>query len=449
MYIKDIERWIRGPYYSPEGNSGTGGSDNRGTEADADLLAEGEDDDKKEENKIDNDDDDFKDDSKDNKKRESKDKTDSEREESDNKDDERKFGEEFDEEKGDDDEDEDNKEFDKEEELDEEEKEVENEFTVRALKKEFPNIFKKFPEVKEAIFRERAFTKIFGSVEEAEDAASKSQYLDEISQDIFEGKSENLLKSLKKNSEESLKIFASGFLPELYKTDKELYHEITDHALNQMLHVVNANAMKNGNKNLAMAVKYISQFVFGEAELPELKQLNKPVEKSEAEKKLEERERSYEKQKYSEFEDSVHSRARTKLEALIKEGFADDKTMTDFVKDAITDKIIDQVGTTIAKDKFFQSQLASLWKKAVREGYTGEAKSRIISAYLARAKKIVPSVRAEVRRSASGKYSNNNENENGKRQGTSTGSGKRGSTLPTDPRKIPASMTDEQILEAD
>ena len=85
------------------------------------------------------------------------------------------------------------------------------------------------------------------------------------------------------------------------------------------------------------------------------------------------------------------------LEKIVKEGFKDDKGMTDFVKDAITDKIIDKVGSTIAKDQFFQRQLASLWKKAQREGFNSEAKSRIISAYLARAKKIVPSVRSEVR----------------------------------------------------
>ena len=36
-----------------------------------------------------------------------------------------------------------------------------------------------------------------------------------------------------------------------------------------------------------------------------------------------------------------------------------------------------------------------------------------------------------------------------KRQGSSTSSGKRRTTLPTDPKKIPASMSDEDILAAD
>lgn len=454
------KKWleIQFPYYSPDGATGSTGNDNRGSEGDVDVLAEGEDntDDKIDDKSDDNDDNE---DSKDDKKREQKTETNRRRDKTDSKDDEGEsdkkneekdeeetFGEEFDEAE-DDTKDED---YEKSTKEDDEIEEVENEFTVRALKKEFPNIFKKFPEVKDAIFREREFTKFFGSIDEAEEASNKARYLDEVSQDLFEGKSENLLKALKKNSEKSLEIFSFGFLPELYKTDKELYHQVTDHALNQMLHVVNSNALKNGNKNLATAVKYISQFVFGEPELPELKERPVAPKKTEAELKLEEREKAHEQQKYSEFEDSVHSRTRSKLENIVKEGF-NDENMTDFVKDAITDKIIDKVGVIIAKDKFFQSQLASMWKKAVREGYTSEAKSRIISAYLARAKKIVPSVRAEVRKSASSRHSNNNENNNdtGKRQGTSTGSGKRHSTLPSDPKKIPASMSDEDILAAD
>ena len=289
------EKWLRlqFPYFHPEsGSGGTGGSDNRGTEGDADILAEGED---SEESDTDDVEDDDKDD-KDDKKRDKKAKPDRERKESDSKDDIGEFDEESDDNESEDNsEDEDGEEEtdeDEEKEEDdeiEEDKEVENEFTVRALKKSYPDIFKKFPEVKDAIFRERMFTKLFGSVDEAEDASNKAQYLDTISQELFEGKSENLLKSLKKNSEESLRVFASGFLPQLFKTDKDLYHEITDHTLNHVLHVVNNNALKNGNKNLATAVKYISQFLFGEQELPELKQLTKPKERSEAEIALDRR----------------------------------------------------------------------------------------------------------------------------------------------------------------
>lgn len=458
------QKWLRlqFPYFHPEGssgNSGAGGSDSRGTEADADLLAEGEDDDT--DDNVDDDsteDDDSKDNSKDNsgdeRKRDKKTKPNTEREESDSKDDvseekeDSKFGEEFDE-------DEEEEELDQTEEDETEEdenKEVENEYTVRALKKSYPDIFKKYPEVKDAIFRERMFTKMFGSVDEAEEASTKAQYLDEMSQDLYDGKSENLLKALKKNNEESLKIFANNFLPELFKVDKDLYHEVSDYTLNHMLHVVNNNALKNGNKNLSTAVKYISQFIFGEVELPELKERNKPREKTEAEIALDKREASHERQKYSEFEDAIHAKTRVNLTKVVQEGLTDER-MTDFVKDAITDKIIERVGITIAKDQFFQRQLVSLWKKAQRDGYTSEAKSRIISAYLARAKKIVPSVRAEVRKSAASKHTNsnghNNENTNGKRQGTSGGSGKRPSTLPTDAKKIPASMTDEEILASD
>ena len=453
------EKWLRFPYYAPAGADSGGTSDNRGTEADADFLGEGEDDNNED---VDNKDDDSKnddEDTKDDKKRKPQASADRLRDKADSSDDEGKsekledFEEDDDEEKIDEDEDEEDTDDEKEEkdDTDDDVKELENEFTVRALKEKFPGIFKAFPEVKEAIFREREFTKLFGSVDEAQEASAKAQYLDEISQELYEGKSENLLGAMKKNNEKSLQIFAHNFMPQLFKTDKDLYHEVGDNFINQTLRVILNNANKNSNKNLATAVKYISQFVFGEPELPELKNNVKAPEKSEAELKLEQQKKEFAQQKYSEFEDSVHTKARNRLSDIVKEGFKDEE-MTDFVKDAVTEKIIDKVGLIIAKDKFFQSKLASMWRSAVRDGYTGEAKSRIISAYLARAKKIVPSVRAQVRKDATSRRANNNteiENKNGKRQGTSSGSGKRHSSLPTDPRKIPASISDEDLLGMD
>ena len=451
MYIKDIEKWI-GPYFESP-NSGRGGSESN-TESDADFLGE---DDNSDDNKSDDDKSD--EDSKDDKSSSKKDKSTKERKASDSKDDESEQDESNESEQSEDEQEDEEeafgKEFEEKNENQDETEEIENEFTVRALKKEFPKIFQKFPEVKDAIFREREFTKIYGSIEDAQEAAEKAQYLDEISQELFEGKPENLIKSLKKNNEESLKIFAHTFLPELYKVDKQLYTDISDRIINTTLRIAAANAAKNGNKNLGYAVKYLSNFIFGDFDLPELKDNIKPKEKSEAERKLEEREQNIERERYQEFEQSVHSRARARLEQIVVEGLDPDDSMSKFTKEAISDKIIEKVGLIIAKDQIFQSQLASLWKKAQQGRYNQEAKSRIISAYLARARKIVPSVRNQVRKDATSRSKddnhedNNNRDNNGKRQATSSGSGKKFSALPKDPKKIPSNISDEDILAMD
>lgn len=342
---------------------------------------------------------------------------------------------------------------DEEESLDEPEDEEEepkpdDEFTVQSLKKEFPEIFKKFPEVKDAIFRDREYTKLFGSVEDANEAAEKAEILDSIGAQIAQGDSTELVASLKKN--ESLENFTHSFLPNLFKADKDLYYSVTDDIINRALHAAVEHGNKNGNKNLVTATKYIAQFIFGEPELPTV-QNHGPREKSDAEKQLEnERQKDY-SAKLHEFEGSTHSAAREKLTRIVMEGLDPDNTMSDFTKEALRDKIIERVGQTIAKDRIFQSQLGSLWRRAAKEGLSKEAKSRIISAYLGRAKKIVPSVRAKIRREAG--TPNRDNSQNGKRDktlapSTSGHSGKR--SIPNDPRKIDYSkVSDEDILASD
>lgn len=336
-------------------------------------------------------------------------------------------------------------ESDDDEELEEPQAKEENELTVKSLKKEFPEIFKKFPEVKDAIFRDREYTKLFGSIEDATEAAEKSQLLDSIGAQIAEGDSTELVQSLKKN--DSLETFTQSFMPNLFKTDKELYYKVTDDIINRALHAAVSHARKNGNKNLETATKYIAQFVFGEPELPNIEDRT-TRQKSDAEKQLEsERQRDY-SAKLQEFEGSVHGSAREKLSRIIMEGLDPDNTMSDFTKEALRDKIIEQVGLTIAKDKIFQSQLNSLWRRAAREGLSKEAKSRIISAYLGRAKRIVPSVRAKIRREAGASNSNGTRKQKIQAPSSSGSGGKR--TIPNDPRRIDYSkVTDEDILASD
>ena len=89
---------------------------------------------------------------------------------------------------------------------------------------------------------------------------------------------------------------------------------------------------------------------------------------------------------------------RRKLDEMIREGLDPDNVYNNFVKEALAEKVMSVVLVQSLKaDKAFQGQMAALWKKAHKEGFTREDKQRIAHTYLAKAKRIMPAIRAKIR----------------------------------------------------
>jgi hypothetical protein len=327
-----------------------------------------------------------------------------------------------------------------EEEKEEKEEEVtHNELSIKALKEAFPELLKKFPDLKDSIFREREYTKIFGSVEDATEAQEKAQLLDQIAETTLQGDPTQLFSSLQKN--DALEEFAVNFLPHLYKANEKVFYKITDDIMARALNAANSHATKRSDKNLTLAVKYISTYIFNSEEVPKA-----GVRKEVSPERQElENEREKDRQaKYTETEDFVHSVTRNRLDKSIREGLDPDESMSDFVKGALVDKIIEDVGSIIEKDKIFQSQMISLWKRASKEGFSKDAKSRIITAYLARARRIIPSVRAKIRNEAGSSV--NKDGKQLKKDLPTGGSGKKNNQLSSDPKKVDWKRSDEELL---
>lgn len=412
MFIKNLY-----PFYAPEGD-GTGGGISDSAD-DIELLG----DDPEIEDKSNEDEDEVEEDEEGQETKEDEEKVE------DNKEEEQ--------------EEEDTEETEEEKENTEEEEEETKEFSIKALKQAYPKLFKEFPEIKESIYRERKFTQIFGSVEDAEEAAEKAETFDVIANDVRSGNSRELLNSL---NEDQLKEFSLNFLPTLQSKNKDLFFAVTDRILSRALKAAVHHAHKTQDKNLAAASKFIARFAFGEDEIPDFDN-EKP--KANPEKEAWEKEKlETQRAQLIEQENTVYRVTDEKLTNIINEGFSSDDSMSSFVKSAIVEKIKIEVDSQIAKDKPFQAQITSLWKRAQREGFTKEAKSRITSAYLARARRIIPSVRAKIRSEAN-KPAAKKENNSEKRQISSTSRGNAGkSTL--DPKKIDwKKVSDEDILAGD
>ena len=324
--------------------------------------------------------------------------------------------------------------------------------TPRALKESYPKIFKEFPELKDVIFQNREYNKIYGSVEDAIEAREKAAILDDISATTLRGDPTELLNALEKTERGRTEEFASNMLGEIRRSNSDMYYRITDPVIASALKAAETHASKSGDKNLLLATKYLSNFVFGNQEIPAFNGTARK-EKDPERIKFEQERREQEEQRFQEHQKTIYDYTERKLDEMIRTGLDPDNVYNNFVKEALTEKVMSRIGSTLKADKAFQGQMTALWKKAHKNGFTREDKQRIAHTYLAKAKRVMPAIRSKIRGEA--KASDVGNGNNGKRDEKKviTSSGVGGNTgkkpIPSDPKKIDwKNVTDEDILSS-
>jgi hypothetical protein len=82
--------------------------------------------------------------------------------------------------------------------------------TVKQITEKFPDFFKKFPTLKDAFFREKQFSEVFHTPQEAKEAAVIAGDYKTLQDDLVNGTGEKLLPALKES--DSLGRFSKSFL---------------------------------------------------------------------------------------------------------------------------------------------------------------------------------------------------------------------------------------------
>src|SRR6266850_961546 len=68
--------------------------------------------------------------------------------------------------------------------------------SIKSITKEFPEaekIFKKYPQLRDAYYREGKFSQLYATIEDAEEASVKAESLDAINADLMDGNTKDIL----------------------------------------------------------------------------------------------------------------------------------------------------------------------------------------------------------------------------------------------------------------
>lgn len=311
----------------------------------------------------------------------------------------------------------------------------------KQVKAKYPELFKEFPELRHAFFREQEYSKLFTTVKDAEEAKSAVQNLEFINEELLEGRTENLLRMVANTDVASYRKLVENFLPTLAQLDRDSYYGIAQPVIEHALRAALAEGESTGNKNLKLAAQHVRRFLFGSHEFPKAGE-EKPATNPEAERAIQERD-SLLNSRRVEYQQEVGTKVQADFKSLVMDGLKLEGA-SEFTKNKIVEEVMSQVGNALAADENHMRAMSILWNRAART-LDPRLKARIAETYLTRAKELIPSIRAKVVAAAMGKTPTKPNTKPGPKRITGGGSPGVGKQK-LDPKKIDWSQTSDMDI---
>lgn len=274
--------------------------------------------------------------------------------------------------------------------------------THRQLLNKYPNIYKDFPGLKQTFFREKAYTEIYPTVEDAKEAKETVVRYQEIDNQISQGQPEDFLNLLREANVDNERKFILEFLPTLHRTNKNAFFAITKPVLKNALRGMFNDATRNGNENLVKSAQNVHDWLFGDKEdisedvpLTPRRPQNQPDPEKE---RLARENQELINNQQDRFTSEILTDASSRLSKIINKSLPED--ISDYLRRSIIRDTIREVGETLGKDPSHRSEMGRLLKKARDSKFSGESKDSVSTAYLSRAKSILPEIYKKVKSDA-------------------------------------------------
>lgn len=283
---------------------------------------------------------------------------------------------------------------------DEEDKKVTAPPKVKEIEKEFPEFFKKFPFIKRMMFRDRAYTEMFGSFDEAKEVYNKVERLNEFESQALNGDIKDYLSSIKEANPKAFDTVVDTFFKQLAEVDKSAYDDITQNFARQIINGIADEAKRKDNKELNKLARDLYEWLFDEsADKPTHMEYKIRVkqEKSEEQNKIDKERQEFLKERFEVARDGLSNKVDNILKATIGEYIDPRGQMSGFEKKTAIVETLKRLHQRIGQDGAFRKNLDRLWKASMNEKFSENSLIGIKKSYLGKAKTLLTSVIKEVR----------------------------------------------------
>ena len=351
-----------------------------------------------------------------------------------------------------------------EEEVDESKLEFTDLPSRKEILKAFPELYKKFPALESAIYREQQYSEVFPNINDAKLAKENSENYEKFEASLLDGDIGSVLKSVKEADSNAFGKLSEQFLYNLHNVDKEAYTNVITNVLKDTaISMFNAGAkMGDGQEaqNLKLAAQILHQFFFNDSKISPYSHKHKlasgETKVNPDEERLSKREESFMQQQLDVASNDVTSSVENLIRRSVGNQIDPNGKMSDYVKNKAIEDIISAVDNEINSDARFRKVLDNLWLDSGKNNFNQASKTKIKNALLGKAKTILPAiarrVRAEALKGSAARNRNDREEDTplprGRAANSSNSSSRSESNKADGDKKIPKKMTTLEYLNS-
>lgn len=263
----------------------------------------------------------------------------------------------------------------------------------REILAKYPNIFKDFPFMEKVIYRDRQYTELFGSFDDAKEIASKKEIFDQFDNQLMSGDTEQVLKSVKDADPKAFDKIVDNYMKSLAKVDKDAYFEVASNVIRQaVLEMSQDENYKDAAMELNRWMGWGTKLTSPKARVEE----KQTAEQSEAEKER----LAYVQERFVGARDTLQTQTNNSLKATIDSYIDPRGQMTGYLKKKAIGDALDHLGEGMNADPSFRKNLDNLWRASFNAKFSQESLDKIKRFYLGRAKSILPKAIAKARAEA-------------------------------------------------
>lgn len=327
----------------------------------------------------------------------------------------------------------------------------------REILNKYPSLFKDFPYLEKAYYREQQFTEVFPTIPDAKQAFAKSQTLDRFEQDLVgNGNTETILKAVREENPKAFFKIVDNYLPTLAKIDEKAYLHVIGNLTKHTIYSMVQEARKSNNEVLQSAAQILNQFAFGTSSFSPPQNLTPPKSEDNKTTEIQQREQAFVNHQFTTTISDLNTRVNNTLQNTIEANIDPKQSMTDFVRRHASTEALEDLNKLISQDTRFKTLADKLWEKCLEENFSKASVDRIKSAYLSKSKTLLPSVIKKARNEAlrgMGKRISDNYDESTSRKGPITPgrprSQQQSSGKIKEARDIPKGMNTLEFLNSD
>jgi hypothetical protein len=288
-------------------------------------------------------------------------------------------------------------------EVDEEKLELKTPVARREILKKYPNLFKDFPYLETAYYREQQFTEILSTIDDAKAAAESHQILQRYTEDMVEkGNVKNVLKMIKDSNPETYAQVVDNYMEHLREFDPQAHVHVQSNLVKNLILGMVEEARTSNDDDLRTAALLLNKWAFGSAKFTPPQRMAKetPPEDKTKEAEITKREQEFNERVIRTATTEVNTRVNNAIKGAIENNIDPNGSMTDYVKRNAVRDAQEKITNLIEKDTRFQKIVEKLWEKAAKNNFSTDSQNEIRKAFLSKAKSLLAPVIQSARKEA-------------------------------------------------